>query len=140
MSQQTLQDRFKDISLKLEKATADDPMISILVSALFALFENQNNQLQSQNNQLQSQNITIANLSKTIEDQKILIEKLNYAIAKLTAKLGDKSITVRKTSDENINGKGSEKKKGINSSSGEKKSVSTKKKVKVSSDISTSDR
>ena len=79
MSQQTLQDRFKDISQKLEKATADDPVISILVSALFALFENQNNQLQSQSNQLQSQsnqlqsqNITIANLSKTIEDQKIL--------------------------------------------------------------------
>jgi uncharacterized coiled-coil protein SlyX len=120
VSQQTLQDRFKDISQKLEKATADDPVISILVSALFALFENQNNQLQSQN-------ITITNLSKTIEDQKILIEKLNYAIAKLTAKLGDKSITVRKTSDENINGKGSEKKKGINSSSGEKKAVSPQK-------------
>ncbi|WP_405341692.1 hypothetical protein, partial [Fibrobacter sp.] len=140
MSQQTLQDRFKDISQKLEKATADDPVISILVSALFALFENQNNQLQSQSNQLQSQNITIANLSKTIEDQKILIEKLNYAIAKLTAKLGDKSITVRKTSDENINGKGSEKKKGINSSSGEKKAVSPRKAVKVNSDISTSER
>ena len=45
MSQQTLQDRFKDISQKLEKATADDPVISILVSALFALFENQNNQI-----------------------------------------------------------------------------------------------
>jgi uncharacterized coiled-coil protein SlyX len=140
VSQQTLQDRFKDISQKLEKATADDPVISILVSALFALFENQNNQLQSQSNQLQSQNITIANLSKTIEDQKILIEKLNYAIAKLTAKLGDKSITVRKTSDENINGKGSEKKKGINSSSGEKKAVSPRKAVKVNSDISTSER
>ena len=110
MSQQTLQDRFKDISQKLEKATADDPVISILVSALFALFENQNNQLQSQSNQLQSQ------------------------------KLGDKSITVRKTSDENINGKGSEKKKGINSSSGEKKAVSPRKAVKVNSDISTSER
>uniref|UniRef100_UPI002637251F hypothetical protein n=1 Tax=uncultured Ruminobacter sp. TaxID=538947 RepID=UPI002637251F len=119
MSQKTLQDRFRDILKELEKATADNPMTSVLVSALYALFETLSNQL---------------------EDQKILIEKLNYAIEELTAKLGNKSITVRKSCDENINGKGSEKKKGINSSSGEKKSVSTKKNVKVSSDISTSDR
>ena len=119
MSQKTLQDRFRDILKELEKATADNPMTSVLVSALYALFETQNNQL---------------------EEQKILIEKLNYAIEELTAKLGNKSITVRKSCYENINGKGSEKKKGINSSSGEKKSVSTKKNVKVSSDISTSDR
>lgn len=119
MSQQTLQDRFRDILKELEKATADNPMTSVLVSALYALFETLSNQL---------------------EEQKILIEKLNYAIEELTAKLGNKSITVRKSFDENINGKGSEKKKGINSSSGEKKSVSTKKNVKVSSDISTSDR
>ena len=119
MSQKTLQDRFRDILKELEKATADNPMTSVLVSALYTLFETLSNQL---------------------EDQKILIEKLNYAIEELTAKLGNKSITVRKSCDENINGKGSEKKKGINSSSGEKKSVSTKKNVKVSSDISTSDR
>ena len=72
MSQQTLQERFKDISQKLEKATADNPMVSVLISALCALFETQNNQL---------------------EEQKILIEKLNYAIEELTAKLGNFSVT-----------------------------------------------
>ena len=90
MSQKTLQDRFRDILKELEKATADNPMTSVLVSALYTLFETLSNQL---------------------EDQKILIEKLNYAIEELTAKLGNKSITVRKSCDENINGKGSEKKK-----------------------------
>ena len=56
MSQKTLQDRFRDILKELEKATADNPMTSVLVSALYALFETLSNQL---------------------EEQKILIEKLN---------------------------------------------------------------
>ena len=86
MSQQTLQERFKDISQKLEKATADNPMVSVLISALCALFETQNNQLEAQSNQLEAQSIQL-------KEQKILIEKLNYAIEELTAKLGNKSIT-----------------------------------------------
>ncbi len=89
-------------------------MTSVLVSVLFALFET---------------------LSNQFEEQAILIEKLNYAIEELTAELGNKSITVRKSCDENINGKGHEKKKGINSSNCEKKSVSTQKNIKVSSDM-----
>ena len=91
-------------------------MTSVLVSVLFALFET---------------------LSNQFEEQAILIEKLNYAIEELTAELGNKnkSITVRKSCDENINGKGREKKKGINSSNCEKKSVSTQKNIKVSSDM-----
>ena len=79
MSQKTLQDRFRDILKELEKATADNPMVSVLISALCALFETQNNQLEAQSIQL--------------KEQKILIEKLNYAIEELTAKLGNFSVT-----------------------------------------------
>ena len=79
MSQHTLQERFKDISQKLEKATADNPMVSVLISALCTLFETQNNQLEAQSIQL--------------KEQKILIETLNCAIEELTAKLGNFSAT-----------------------------------------------
>ena len=54
-------------------------MVSVLISALCALFETQNNQLEAQSIQL--------------KEQKILIEKLNYAIEELTAKLGNFSVT-----------------------------------------------
>ena len=59
----------------------------------------------------------------------------NSTIEKLSAKLGNKSITVRKTTNENINGKGSERKNGIDSSSKEKKQKE-KKEVPVNDDVS----
>lgn len=50
-----------------------------------------------------------------------------------------KSITVRKTTNENINGKGCERKKGIDSSSKEKKQKE-KKEVPVNDDVSVTDK
>lgn len=57
-----------------------------------------------------------------------LIETLNI-------KLGNRNLTTKKLSDENINGKKSEKKKGIDSSSKEKNPKNSKKSTSTSDDI-----
>ena len=91
MDSNTLNSRFKEISEQIQKAVADDPALSAMVSVLLVMFETLNN----------SQSEQIKHLTKRIAELTLTIEKLS-------AKLGNKSITVRKTTNENINGKGSE--------------------------------
>lgn len=62
-----------------------------------------------------------------------LIETLNI-------KLGNRTLTTKKLSDENINGKKSEKKKGIDSSSKEKKTKASMKSTLTSDDIKVEER
>ena len=62
-----------------------------------------------------------------------LIETLNI-------KLGNRTLTTKKLSDENINGRKSEKKKGIDSSSKEKKPKASKKSTSTSDDIKVEER
>ena len=100
MDSNTLNSRFKEVSEQIQKAVADDPALSAMFGVLMVLFESQSSEIKQ--------------LTKRIAELTLTIEKLS-------AKLGNKAITVRKTTNENINGKGSERKKGIDSSSKEKK-------------------
>ncbi len=97
------------------------------------LFETQNGQLALQNEQL-------TNLNKKLEENQITIEKLMALIDTLNMRLGNRTLTTKKLSDENINGKKSEKKKGIDSSSKEKKPKASKKSTSTSDDIKVEER
>lgn len=79
-----------------------------------------------QREQLKSQSEQLTNLNKKIEENQITIEKLMALIETLNIKLGNRTLTIKKLSDENINGKKSEKKKAIDSSS-KKKTKDSKK-------------
>lgn len=79
-----------------------------------------------QSEQLKSQSEKLTNLNKKIEENKITIEKLIALIETFNIKLGNRTLTTKKLSDENINGKKSEKKKAIGSSSKKKPKDSNK--------------
>ena len=117
MDSNTLNSRFQEVSEQIKKAVADDPALSAMIGVLLVMFESQsalNNSLSEQN---KSQSELIESQSSEIKQLTKRIETLTLTIEKLSAKLGNKSITVRKTTNENINGKGSERKNGIDSSS-----------------------
>ena len=67
-------------------------MLSVLITAMMTLYPSLSGMFAEQKN--------------INAEQKIAIEKLTAVIERLEAKLGNKSITVRKTCNENINGKG----------------------------------
>lgn len=113
MDSKTLNSRFQEVSEQIKKAVADDPALSAMIGVLLVMFESQSELIESQSSEIKQ-------LTKRIETLTLTIEKLS-------AKLGNKSITVRKTTNENINGKGSERKNGIDSSSKEKKQKEKKK-------------
>ena len=121
MDSNTLNSRFQEVSEQIKKAVADDPALSAMIGVLLVMFESQSELIESQSSEIKQ-------LTKRIETLTLTIEKLS-------AKLGNKSITVRKTTNENINGKGSERKNGIDSSSKEKKQKE-KKEVPVNDDVS----
>ena len=133
MEQQELHQRFKDIALKLQAATSSDPLLSALITTMMTLFETQNGQLAILNKQLAIQ------IEQNAE-QKNTIEKLMALIDSLNTKLGNRTLTTKKLSDENINGKKSEKKKGIDSSSKDKKPKASKKSTSTSDDIKVEER
>ena len=146
MGSNTLNSGFKEISEQIQKAVADDPALSAMIGVLLVMFESQsalNNsqseQIKSQSEQIKSQSELIESQSSEIKQLTKRIETLTLTIERLSAKLGNKSITVRKTTNENINGKGSERKKGIDSSSKEKKQKE-KKEVPVNDDVSVTDK
>lgn len=133
MEQQTLKDRFRDISEKLEKAVSHDPVLSALVSVLMTLFETLSDMFAKQSALTVSQSDLLANLNKQLAiqieqnaEQKITIGKLMALIDSLNTKLGNRTLTTKKLSDEIINGKKSEKKKSIDSSSKKKPKDSKK--------------
>ena len=93
MDSKTLNSRFQEVSEQIKKAVADDPALSAMIGVLLVMFESQSELIESQSSEIKQ-------LTKRIETLTLTIEKLS-------AKLGNKSITVRKTTNENINGKGS---------------------------------
>ena len=139
MGSNTLNSGFKEISEQIKKAVADDPALSALIGVLLVMFESQSALNNSQSEQIKSQSELIESQSSEIKQLTKRIETLTLTIERLSAKLGNKSITVRKTTNENINGKGSERKKGIDSSSKEKKQKE-KKEVPVNDDVSVTDK
>ena len=127
MDSKTLNSRFQEVSEQIKKAVADDPALSAMIGVLLVMFESQSALNNSQSEQIKSQSELIESQSSEIKHLTKRIETLTLTIERLSAKLGNKSITVRKTTNENINGKGSERKKGIDSSSKEKKQKEKKK-------------
>ena len=127
MGSKTLNSRFQEVSEQIKKAVADDPALSAMIGVLLVMFESQSALNNSQSEQIKSQSELIESQSSEIKQLTKRIETLTLTIEKLSAKLGNKSITVRKTTNENINGKGSERKNGIDSSSKEKKQKEKKK-------------
>lgn len=117
MDSKTLNSGFKEVSEQIKKAVADDPALSAMIGVLLVMFESQSALNNSQSEQIKSQSELIESQSSEIKQLTKRIETLTLTIERLSAKLGNKSITVRKTTNENINGKGSERKKGIDSSS-----------------------
>ena len=97
-----------------------------LFETLSDMFAKQSALTVLQSEQLKSQSEQLTNLNKKLEENQITIEKLMALIDTLNIKLGNRTLTTKKLSDENINGKKSEKKKGIDSSSKEKKTEATK--------------
>lgn len=89
---------------------------------------------------MKSQSEQLTNLNKKIEENQITIERLMALIETLNIKLGNRTLTTKKLSDENINGKKSEKKKGIDSSSKEKKTKASMKSTLTSDDIKVEER
>ena len=77
---------------------------------MMTLFETQNGQLALQNEQLSNLNKQLAIQIEQNAEQKVTIEKLMALIETLNIKLGNRTLTTKKLSDENINGKKSEKK------------------------------
>lgn len=65
---------------------------------------------------------------------------MTAVIERLEPRLGNKSITVRKTCNENINGKGKDSKRGIDSSSHGKEGKSSKSASKDSSEIKVTEK
>ena len=140
MEHQALKDRFRDISEKLEKAVSQDPVLSALVSVLMTLFETLSDMFAKQSALTVLQSEQLANLNKKLEENQITIDKLMALINTLNEKLGNRTLTTKKLSDESINGKKSEKKKGIDSSSKEKKPKASKKSTSTSDDIKVEER
>lgn len=97
-----------------------------LFETLSDMFAKQSALTVLQREQLKSQSEQLTNLNKKIEENQITIEKLMALIETLNIKLGNRTLTIKKLSDENINGKKSEKKKAIDSSS-KKKTKDSKK-------------
>ena len=114
MNFEDLNKSYKELAEKLQQATSGDPMLSVLITAMMTLYES---------------------LSGMFAEQKSTVEKLTAVIERLEARLGNKSITVRKTCNENINGKGKDSKRGIDSSSHGKDGKSRKSTSKDSSEI-----
>ena len=109
-----LNKRYKGLAEKLQQATSGDPMLFVLITAMMTLYES---------------------ISGMFAEQKTTVEKLAAVIERLEARFGNKSITIRKTCNENINGKGKDSKRGIDSSCHGKDGKSSKSASKDSSAI-----
>jgi len=93
---------FNELSKKLKAGLKDRPEILFLAESLFILFRVLLSLFDEQSKQLKEQN-------KLIKKQSEKIDKLTNAIA-------NKTLTNKKTNSENINGRMSEKNKGVDSS------------------------
>lgn len=87
-----LHKQFEELSKQVNDATKSQPVIAVLVNALLTLFQ----------------------MLFTVFNEKI--DELNKTIETLQEKLGNKVVDSRRSNNENINGRGYEKKKGIDSS------------------------
>lgn len=102
MDIESIKQSFKQISEQIKQSVPDNSMLSTLLSVLFTQFESSYSQYDTLNGMLKEQ---ILKLETQLSDQlKVIQDQTKEIIQKLTAKLGDKNITNRKMSNENING------------------------------------
>jgi len=111
-----------------------------LFETLSDIFSKQSALTFSKSEQLANLNKQLAIQIEQNAEQKNTIEKLMALIETLNIKLGNRTLTTKKLSDENINGKKSEKKKSIDSSSKEKNPKTSKKSTSTSDDIKVEER
>ena len=83
-----LHKQFEELSEQVKDATKSQPVIAVLINVLFGLFKIQFNLLNEQNKTIQA----------------------------LQEKLGNKVVDSKRANNENINGRGCKKRKGVNSS------------------------
>ena len=115
--------QFKELSDKMQDGLKDNPEMSLLLnsmSMLFGIMLNQNDEASKESKELKE---LVKELSKQIDQQaKQLslqtkqLEKQAKQIEKLTEAIANKTLTNKRVSSENINGRKSEKNKGIDSS------------------------
>lgn len=102
MDIESIKQSFKQISEQIKQSVPDNSLLSTLLSVLFTQFESSYSQYDTLNGMLKEQ---ILKLETQLSDQlKVIQDQTKEIIQKLTAKLGDKNITNRKMSYENING------------------------------------
>ena len=97
--------QFKELSDKMQDGLKDNPEMSLLLNSmtmLFGIMLNQNDEASKELKEL------VKELSKQLEKQTKQIKKLTESIA-------NKTLTNKRVSSENINGRKSEKNKGVDS-------------------------
>ena len=97
--------QFDEISKQVKRETKSQPALALLLSTMFSLLK-----------------VMLQILYSKIDEQ-------NKTIETLPAKLGNKTIDSKKANNENINGRGCEKKKGVDSSDKDRIKATTKDKT-----------
>ena len=105
MDLKELQKQFDEISKQVKRETKSQPALALLLSTMFSLLK-----------------VMLQILYSKIDEQ-------NKTIETLPAKLGNKTIDSKKANNENINGRGCEKKKGVDSSDKDRIKATTKDKT-----------
>ena len=105
MDLKELQKQFDEISKQVKRETKSQPALALLLSTMFSLLK-----------------VMLQILYSKIDEQ-------NKTIETLLAKLGNKTIDSKKANNENINGRGCEKKKGVDSSDKDRIKATTKDKT-----------
>ncbi len=97
-----LQKQFDEISKQVEEESKSQPALALLLSTMFSLLK-----------------VMLQILYSKIDEQ-------NKTIETLLAKLGNKTVDSKRANNENINGRGCEKKKGVDSSDKNRIKATTK--------------
>ena len=101
--------QFKELSDKMQDGLKDNPNMSVLLNSLILLFGILISLVSDMSKQAKEQTKKLDQQAKQLEKQAKQIEKLTEAIA-------NKTLTNKRVSSENINGRKSEKNKGVDSS------------------------
>ena len=100
--------QFKELSDKMQDGLKDNPNMSVLLNSLILLFGILISLVSDMSKQAKEQTKKLDQQAKQLEKQAKQIEKLTEAIA-------NKTLTNKRVSSENINGRKSEKNKGVDS-------------------------
>ena len=108
MDLKELQKQFDEISKQVKRETKSQPALALLFTSLISLFKV---------------------LFEMLNAQTKTIDQLNNTIESLQQKFGNKTVDSKRANNENINGRGCEKKKSVESSDKTRIKSTTKDKV-----------